>query len=236
MLKKPNKLTRKAIEYQKTGSSSAFDYVVKRLDTWLFRAAYRVHFIFNLYDGYQADIEDCRQELLLYMVRALRTFDPSRGYQFLSHLLRLHAEYGVINRSSNFHQFNIPRAVIERGCDMPAARPMVEANQKNCGWHEAMQEHMAEVSDQYLHVSKGMEEVLSDREFTFLMLRSRGVTLKEVATMAEISKQRVQQIEAKSYAKVRDLFFPKPDDQKLLVAICDSSQERVPCGDSTTLV
>ena len=204
--KTPNKLTTKAIEFSTTGSEEAFEYVVKKLEPWLSHQSYCAHLMLNLYDGYQISVDDCRQELLIKLINAIKNYNVSRGCQFLTYLMNNHATYAVVQRTSQFHQFNIPRSILEDGCVLPSSVPIAQVNERNCGCYGPRQEYAAEVKDLHKHVTEIMSELLSAREVIFLTLRSEGLNLQEIGDRFNISRERVRQIESRSYKKIKEVF------------------------------
>ncbi len=223
MPQKLNELSKAVIEYQATRSGESFSQIIDGVSQWLYTETRKLNHIIGKDDCYSVDEDDCRQELMLILMKAINRYDHRAGANFFTVLHNHHATASVIARRRRLHQFSATRGAVEGEIELATLNP-VEQLRKSHDFGESLKD-MTEVSDDYQKAISCMKSCLNDREFDIIRSRAFGETLEDIGTRYGVSRERIRQIEKKASEKFHEAYseFSYVDKDKPVV--CDPVSE-----------
>lgn len=225
MPKKLNELSKAVIEYQATRSGESFSRVINGVSSWLHTETRKLNHIIGKDDCYSVDEDDCRQELMLVLLKAISRYDHRAGANFFTVLHNHHATASVIGRKRKLHQFSAVRAAVEGELDLATLKPVDQLRKSHD--HGEASKDMAELSDEYQKAVSCMNSCLDDREFDILRSRAFGETLEEIGTRYGVSRERIRQIEKRAFKKFHESYAEFSYVEKEKPAVCDPVSEAI---------
>ena len=197
---KLNKLSKDVIDYQATKSSEAFSRILKGVHQWLFTETRRLYFILSNSGGYSVTRDDCKQELLLVLLKAIERYDHRSGANFFTVLHNHHATATVLTRKRKLHQFCATRGAVESDLDLATLRPTEQLSRNLADSVE--QKDFTEIAEEYAKLVSCMDCCLTDRESDILHKRAEGLTLLEIGNDYGITRERIRQLEKRALRKL----------------------------------
>ncbi len=196
-----NQLSKDVIDYQATKSSESFSRILKGVNQWLFTETRKLNYILKK-DGYSVTEDDCKQELLLVLLKAIERYDHRHGANFFTVLHNHHATATVMTRKRKLHPFSATRDAVESGLDLATLRP-TEQLSRNLS-DDVDQKDFAEIREEHAKLVSCMDCCLTERESDILHKRAEGLTLLEIGNDYGVSRERIRQLEKRALRKVEE--------------------------------
>jgi RNA polymerase sigma factor (sigma-70 family) len=216
---KLNELSKSVIDYQASGSEESFLRILKGVSQWLNTETRKTHHILSKDGCYSVEESDCKQEIILVLMKAISRYDHRSGANFFTVLHNHHATATVVSRKRKLHQFSASRAAVEAGLDLATLSPVEQL--KACHDHGKPLKDMLEISEDYLKLIDCMKSCLSDREFDILRSRAFGEKLEEIGDRYSLTRERIRQIEKKAIAKLHEAHSEFSYVEKDKPVVCD---------------
>jgi len=198
-----NQLSKDVIDYQATKSSESFSRILKGVNQWLFTETRKLHFILKR-DGYSVTKADCKQELLLVLLKAIERYDHRSGANFFTVLYNHHATAVVVARKRKLHPFCATRDAVESGLDLASLRPTEQLSRNLAD--DVEQKDFAEINEEHAKLVSCMDCCLNERESDILHKRAEGLTLLEIGNDYGVTRERIRQLEKRALQKVEEKY------------------------------